>query len=262
LSKRWPAGHFSFRNEAFGNYAKENVFERFPPGLPGANGQIAVHAQFASFRLDCSRMHPDHPDYYSLSPGCNPTIIRLSNNRIAGSINLDAFAAQTLRRTNQQQGHFIALSTCGGFQGEVSVKESSMYEEIQSPSPHISPSIFYGCPCSDSTTSPIHVVECPKHVDFYRPCRAEESDEERYEDELDDVHTRADSNHVADLSYFDVHGALLHPTYSVPTLKVMLVVPNREGYRGHTTYKRLGLGQIYLKRWVEASPTFETIVLE
>jgi hypothetical protein len=262
MSERWPAGSLSFRHEAFDDYAKESVFEGLSAEMPGASRQLAVHTQSAFFHLDRDRMGPDHPDYSSLVSGCNQTIIRLSNNRIAGSINLDAHAAQTLSLTHQRQGQFIALSTCGEFYGGNNMINISLYGYIlQRPSQHISPSIFYGCPCSVEKDSTLHVVECPMHADFYRPDYAQELSYGRNQ-RFGEVHDRAFLNHLTDVSYFDVHGALLHYKDYVPTLKVMLVIPNTEGNGGYATYKRLGIGNIHLKRWVEASPTFETIVLE
>jgi len=42
----------------------------------------------------------------------------------------------------------------------------------------------------------------------------------------------------------------------------MVVAPVPVQEEGVVTYRRLGIGRVYLKRWVEASPAFETIVLE
>jgi hypothetical protein len=42
----------------------------------------------------------------------------------------------------------------------------------------------------------------------------------------------------------------------------MLVIPSPNHGEGSKIYQRLGIGRIYLKKWAEASPKFETIVLE
>jgi hypothetical protein len=272
LYHRWTK-NISFRQEAFENYAEERVGESLPAGLYRGTGQIVVDAQTAFFNLDFDYIHPDHPDYSYLEPGQTPVIIRMSNNRIAGSISLDEHAAQTLSLMNQRQGRFIALSVSCGPGFSAVMKNSMMLWHVRRPSQQTPPSMFYGCPCS--LKDPVllapqtpslyreiwsHVVECPWHVDFYR--RHSQALDRNSRVHLDELRKRALLHHLADVSYSDIDGSLLHDEYQIPTLNVMLVVPNTEGNGGHTTYQRLGIGQIYLKRWVEASPNFETLVLE
>jgi hypothetical protein len=73
---------------------------------------------------------------------------------------------------------------------------------------------------------------------------------------------RAFLKHMADLSYLDVHGNPLHPVTVVHEINVMLIAPSRQGDHGRRVFERLGFGRVYLNRWVEASPVFETVVLE
>jgi hypothetical protein len=59
----------------------------------------------------------------------------------------------------------------------------------------------------------------------------------------------------AQLSYFDIDGSLLHNWEEPPTLIVMPIAPSPLVGAGSAVYEKLGIGEIYLKRWVEASPT-------
>jgi hypothetical protein len=146
-----------------------------------------------------------------------------------------------------------------------------MYESITARymSHHFSPlavSAFYGCPCAtkdeeDAKTK--HVVECPQHPCFYLvdslsyPYDWKQNAPEETREE----HGRAYAHHLARLSYYDVHGDLLHGREELTHLWVMLITPSPDDREKRKVYQRLGIGRIYLKRWVEASPSFESIVL-
>lgn len=63
-------------------------------------------------------------------------------------------------------------------------------------------------------------------------------------------------------SYRDHDEQLLHAFDNPPVLNVMLIGKKQDFGRDGEIYQRLGLGEIYLKKWVEACPSFSTIVLE
>jgi hypothetical protein len=44
-------------------------------------------------------------------------------------------------------------------------------------------------------------------------------------------------------------------------LQVMMIVPKEENGVHSKVYRRVGLGQIYLKQWITVEPVFESIVL-
>ena len=69
-------------------------------------------------------------------------------------------------------------------------------------------------------------------------------------------------HHLHDQAYRDIDGVLLHDYKSPPKIHVMMIRSKSGAENRGEFYERLGIGQIYLKRWVEASPEFETIVLE
>ena len=63
------------------------------------------------------------------------------------------------------------------------------------------------------------------------------------------------------MTYHDVNNDLLHRLEFPPFLWVMLIAPRgRDGVQSKF-YERIAVGRIYLKRWVEASPVFETLAL-
>ncbi|KAF2033155.1 hypothetical protein EK21DRAFT_86584 [Setomelanomma holmii] len=68
--------------------------------------------------------------------------------------------------------------------------------------------------------------------------------------------------HHASVSYHDSEGQLMHAWDNVPKVHVMLIAPSFGKGKGTGVYQRLGLGVIYLKRWVEAQSKFESVVLE
>ena len=72
------------------------------------------------------------------------------------------------------------------------------------------------------------------------------------------LHATAFLKYLSGLSFMDVDGKLMHASSDVPEITVMLISPTDGGGK---VYERLGLGRVYLKRWVEAKPKFETIVL-
>ena len=96
-----------------------------------------------------------------------------------------------------------------------------------------------------------HLDSCPQHPSFYsldgRP-KYLETDE-------DIAHWR----HEQELAYRDLYGEPLHYDSYPIALNVMLI---SEKLPRTKIAHRVGIGFVYLKRWVEANPHFETVILE
>jgi hypothetical protein len=120
-----------------------------------------------------------------------------------------------------------------------------------------------------------HIPECAFHPRLDKPLPYQPDFEQEYEclkrDDLNNSgsvrpdcerRSRAIMKHFAEVSYFDVEGRLLHDWDEVPALRVMMIMPSIGKGRVTQVYQRLRLGTIYLKRWVEAEPKFETVGLE
>jgi hypothetical protein len=75
------------------------------------------------------------------------------------------------------------------------------------------------------------------------------------------IHKRAYSRHRESIRYRDASGKCIN-SWWVPEIKVMMIAPTPSSSDKGKVYQRLGIGQIYLERWVESSPTFENVVLE
>jgi hypothetical protein len=65
----------------------------------------------------------------------------------------------------------------------------------------------------------------------------------------------------ARLSYNGVDNELLHRQDHPPFLWVMLIAPKENEGVQSKVYERIAVGRIYLKRWVEASSVFASLVL-
>jgi hypothetical protein len=126
---------------------------------------------------------------------------------------------------------------------------------------------LYGCTCAVKeiiTINTTHAHEGPRRADF--PASLPWSTEYRTHDWKPDIAMKGDTRHAlakffAQLSYFDIDISLLHNWEEPPTLMVILIAPSPLVGAGSAVYEKLCIGEIYLKRWMEASPTFESIVL-
>lgn len=259
LKDRWPNRESSFWQDAFKGYDPYAISDHVHSGLHKQEGRILVHAQRASFELDWDYTENQNERF---DPGATSLLIRTSDHRVAGSVAIDERWAEQLRVTGQHTGDFVVLSISrewGNFVGNTAI-----YGHIPKSTETVSPSKFYGCPCSVSNRkdASTHIIECPQHTDFASPVPFHPRILKRKNNEPDETHITALSKHLADLSYLDVHGQLLHDMLGVPQLNMMMIAPSRKGDEGGKVYERVGIGKIYLKRWAEACPVFETVVLE
>jgi hypothetical protein len=200
---RWRKWH-----EASDNHHKSSIFDGILESSSFRPGHIVVRAQKTSFLLD---LRGQVPSRWSPNTGYVPTLIRANNNKVAGSIQLDDFAAQDLRALNQARALFIALSV-NIFSDETPIRPYANYFFS-----HLSISDFYGCPCaldSDNATNLEHFVECPEHADFWF---TDQNSNQNFSvaSETDDL---AFSHHVTQQSYCDIHGKTIHHAGDPPFL--------------------------------------------
>jgi hypothetical protein len=79
--------------------------------------------------------------------------------------------------------------------------------------------------------------------------------------DIKDKYELAYAHHLNAQSYYDPNDGLLHREEHPPVLWVMMIAPKNENDVESKVYQRVGIGQVYLKRWVAADPVFESIVL-
>jgi hypothetical protein len=259
LSEKWQYSHVSLWDDAHNNPKQSTLFDDIFESSLCRPGQIVVRAQKISFALDLRGQDPR-----KLAPGEGhiPALIRATDNKLAGFIELDDFAVQHLRASNKAQALFIALSvydrdeTCTPIRLE---KYTNYYFR------HLSVSDFYGCPCAlDSAQAADleHFAECPQHASFLIPSLDQSDAIMSYGS---DEHKLACTHHLRQQSYHDFHGKTVHEEGYPPLLWVMMIAPSeneRTKCMELNVYRRLGIGRIWLKKWVEVKPAFETFFLE
>jgi len=266
LEERWSDDDLpGYWEDAFREYKADELFESVRGNFKDITRHIIVHTQKASFTLDrSSRMKRK-----TLRPWVHPenaTILIRSNGLVAGAIELDEGLVDSNgnRKVDHCDVDLIALSVD---------PESHIFPPVipcfDSPSDSSSLSEFFGCICSSNGTINLepeaHLAECPKHVDFDTPSPYCEplSPEGRFTPgQRQTEKARAFVKHWEGLNYFGIDGSPIHDLQYIPELYVMAVAPVPVQEDGDVIYRRLGIGRVYLKRWVEASPKFETIVLE
>jgi hypothetical protein len=246
--------------DAFRGYEDMGLFERIETGSFDVMRCLAVHTQKAAFSLD---MVKEWPPQVSLDLTDHGTcVIRGDNNKLAGFIRLDAHFTKRLEDVPATGVYFIALSTVSLNDEYRSLYFRTLMEYlIYSTSPEI-----FGCPClhSDRADTPIvHNEEWPSHADFSSLTGFPVPDAFfDWAKTLPDHDSRqAVMKHIQRLNYPKMYGSLVYPFEGPLSINVMLIAPSAHVGGKSTIYERLGVGQIALKRWVEASPVFETIVL-
>jgi len=266
LEERWSDNDpTEYWKDAFREYTTDELFESVPGNLLDITRRIIVHTQKASFTLDrSSRIGRDKSLPWEYPE--NTWILIRSKGLVAGAVELDEDIIDSTgsRKMDHCDIDLIALSVD---------PESHRFPPVMpcfnSPSDSSSISEFFGCMCSSNETIDLgpeaHLVECPKHVDFDTPSHYWElmSPDDRFAPEQRQTEkARAFVKHWEGMSYFGIDGNPIHDLKYIPELYVMVVAPVPVQEEGGVIYRRLGIGRVYLKRWVEASPEFETIVLE
>jgi hypothetical protein len=249
--------------DIFVTYQEMNLFDQIDTTPLDATRCLAVHTQMATFTLDWAiwpRPEDDNPSRRGSCP------IRDKDDRVVGFIHVDVHAAQRIRLSDVPGVKFIALSVSCHSSREEPVFLSVLKEYLE----HVNLSKLYGCPCSTSGAvrqKTIHLKECPEHLEFELKPAWDIYQSFQCSLRVDLGVTDTDSvrhaaaKYLAQMSYYDIEGSLLHDWMHPPLLDVMMIAESHHTNGGSKIYERLGVGKIYLKRWVYASPIFETIVL-
>lgn len=194
--------------------------------------------------------------------------IRTATGRLSGACQFDRHTkSDVVHLGDRMRVQFLALSIVGD---SLAVDLSNSVKGGRSISHN------YGCPCSieSESSSPLdHIVECPEHSDFHKLDYVLEDGEDlseyahydkmKHESEKPpDTEQIALYRHLMKQGYRDKHERLLHHYISPPMVNVMVIGVKKDCGTEGKIFQRLGTGQMDLKRWVEACPNFETIVLE
>jgi hypothetical protein len=254
----------------FADYRPRDLFTPLNIELGSVPGRLMVHTQKQSLRVDAARKNAETPYSASSLSGYDQCFIRSAKGGLIGKVYFDQPDSQRLIDSTARQAEFLAMSisTQDQFYNLVDFDERG----------HIPwSSHLYGCPChqtspdektTNATEHHDHIVECANHSAFQTPLPHWEAVEETRDWMLENfpniqLNMMEVARHLHDMSYFGRRdGELMHPWHDVPKIQVMMITPSTIGKVGRTVYRRVGLGTVYLKRWVEANPTFETVILE
>jgi hypothetical protein len=242
LELRWP-DCTSYWQDAFATCQPKSVFTNADIELGTPLGKLIGHTQKASLKVEQRTKQPSSR-YWIRNPA----------GRLIGMFEYDSTPEA---ETSVTELEFIALSAT----------DEDLGYWINRPEGFGIPiSKLLGCQCRtekynvDEVRPNIqHIEECPHHADFRSPVAHIPGTEDRPAHE---VCNKIFLKHFAAVSYFDANGELMHYWDRVPRLNVMMIVPSTGRGQGQGVYQRAGLGWVYLKRWAEANPKFETVVLE
>jgi hypothetical protein len=223
-----------------------------------ASGRIIANTSKSAFKVDWNSFSIPGPDgQYG--------IVRTDDGRVAGSIFLDDPSTDRFMEQEQTSAEFIALAIIEDHRS----RDCYVFENSITSVPT---GIIYGCPCSNNTAEAQgsdHISECDKSSSFtvasFEQERSDKSDfyqlGERKFDELT-THEWAYFQHCERVSFRDQTGDYLHNMWNIPEIKVLMIAPGPSSSDKGQVYRRLGIGNIFLKPWIQSSPVFETIVLE
>jgi hypothetical protein len=246
LKVRWP-NCISYWQDVFATCQPKSVFTNADIELGTSLGRLMVHTQKVSLKAEQS--NESGPARYWI------------RNPAGRSIGMFDYDSTPVAETPVSEVEFIVLSAT-----DENLKHwVSRYDDFNK-----SIGKLLGCPCLSEKYSILdvlkpprtdieHIEECPDHADFWTPLAHIPGSEDRPENIVCD---KKFLRHFAAVSYFDANGELMHYWDRVPRLNVMMIVPSTGRGQRQGVYQRAGLGWVYLKRWVEASPKFETVVLE
>jgi hypothetical protein len=244
---RWSEHDLEYLKGAFQNKQPPQLFTSSDLRSLASAGRIISNTQISTFHVDWNSVSIPGPDgQYG--------IVRTPEGRFAGSVLLDEPSTQQLKVQEATTVEFIALALVA-FANHDDVVRHDAIKDTQVPI-----GVLYGCPCSNRTAETqdsVHISECDKNTDS-NPAFSEQ--ENRRVDGLP-PNERAYYRHQKTVSYQNNAGEFLH-TGNAPEMKVMMIAPGPSSFDKGKVFQRLGIGNIYLKRWVESSPTFESVVLE
>jgi hypothetical protein len=206
--------------------------------------------------------------------------IRDDAGRFVGTLRYDRNDGVRQSKQDNEGADFILLSTVSSVYRYHTLKLRDVHQHSLIPNDvrrKESYTELFACPCiraspdrkegseaSYGATELEHFEECPKHADFLKPGSegTEAACASGPRPFKDDLGKRQFAKHFEQVSYFDSLGTMMHAWDSPPALNVLMIRPSIGKGEGTGVYQRVGIGEIYLKRWLEANPVFETKVLE
>ncbi|KAK7183199.1 hypothetical protein DPSP01_011424 [Paraphaeosphaeria sporulosa] len=257
LGDRWP-DYSAYWRDAFGRHNPRDLFSAADIDLSERDGRLLLHTQKARFVLDGPRRIGGF--YDGESETLNTYYIRNSSGRLVGHLLLDAYQAYI-----PSDADFLSLAAGT----DLLLNYHAFFNENAYWS-----NADYGCPCHRfaSNTSSVshrrvqHIAECRHHPSFTSPLPNQAELDAEHAQGTYKTHYELDMQaiwrHYAGVSYYGAGGGLMHHWHDVPVVHVMLVAPSTGQGKGTGAYQRLGLGVVYLKRWVEAGPVVGSVVLE
>ncbi|KAL6708909.1 hypothetical protein ACN47E_002316 [Coniothyrium glycines] len=252
LVKRWDKSYNLYWHEAFDHYTSQEMFGTINVDKSLIPRSLAVRTQvMPSFRPE------------EVFPGTflHGMILRTTYGKIAGFVKPDLPRVQMSDLSGTPELRFLALSVQRCDSQSWARLRLDFYGGKVSPD-------FFGCRCNyqDIQKEAIqHSSGCSHYAETRGDAGAATADCYpcgNVDPEVNkELFTQALSTHYAEVSYLDSQGNLLHEHEKPPMLNIMMIAPIPVQSGNTMVYKRLGIGEVYLKRWVEASPKFETIVL-
>jgi hypothetical protein len=223
-----------------------------------ASGRIMANTSKSTFKVDWNSVSMPGPDgQYG--------IVRTGDGRLAGSIFLDDPSTDRFMEHEETSAEFIALAIISDHSSKDHYSSTGSITSVPT-------GIIYGCPCSNNTAEAQgsdHIPECHKSSSRTAASFEQElSDKSTFnpfkEGTCDQwtFHGWSYLQHCKGVSFRDQAGEHLHSMLGVPEIQVLMIAPGLSSSDKGQVYRRLGIGRIFLKRWVESSPAFDTIVLE
>jgi hypothetical protein len=243
INERWSKDISIPWNRFFRSRERAYLFDNIDRKLLNTPSRLVSYTQTSAFSLDLTLRSTEQPTERT----ANNYIMRAKDNSIAGLAMLDTttYASHDQVAINAT---LLALSIQVG-NDKFMTKQWDYYPNL---------SALYGCPCSSPNrhiSDLDHILECPHGIRQHPPvgCHSVEYLESKY---------KSLAYHISAQAYCDIHGRPLIDFWTPPQMNVMIIAPSRRHNGPGKVYERIGIGWIYLKRWVESSPVFETIVLE
>jgi hypothetical protein len=258
VTARWPGRDRPYLPQHLQNDEQWRLLSTPEANALCASGRIIANTSKSTFKVDWNSVSMPGPDgQYG--------IVRADDGRLAGSVFLDDPSTDRFMEQEETSAEFIALAI-------ISDRRSMTHYASESPMNSVPTGIIYGCPCCNNTAEAQrsdHIPECDKSSSFtlasFEQERSDESAFYQFQEITFDkltTHEWAYFQHCKGVSFRDQAGDYLNSLSNIPEIQVLMIAPGSSSSDKGQVYRRLGIGRIFLKRWIESSPVFDTIVLE